>query len=523
MSLKRGNHKLSLQIKGGLIGSVVLAAGCATTSVDPDSTDYFREARAVTLFNDIAHDPVALRIFLRRFPKGGDLHNHISGMPYAEEFLSWASDADFCIFRDTLKLDPPPCNAPGEVSARNLIRTDPKLFEEAVNAMSVREFLADVDIDQSGHNQFFESFGRFGPIVRAEPARVLASARKAGAEDFLLYQELMKTPHLISAFAMAGTEDWVDDFDLMYASFADELPSLIEATIEGLDASEANASTLLGCGTDLEDPACENVVYFNCHGLRLIPTYQLFRQLAGCFALIEADSRYLGVSLVQPEDDPIAIADYDLHMRMIAWFREKHPTAQISLHAGELTMGLAPAYAMRDHIEKAIHIAGSQRIGHGIDIAYELNSRDTLAHMADEQIAVEVNLSSNDVILGISGDEHPLNLYRASGVPIVLSTDDQGVLRTDMTEQYVRAVLEHGLTYKDLKEVSRNSLEFAFLPGFSLWVERGKYEDRVEACSSFESQACLEFKAASVKASLQVKLEEKFELFEADIIEWQLN
>jgi hypothetical protein len=32
--------------------------------------------------------------------------------------------------------------------------------------------------------------------------------------------------------------------------------------------------------------------------------------------------------------------------------------------------------------------------------------------------------------------------YRAHGVPVVLSTDDEGVLRTDMTNEYVRAVRE---------------------------------------------------------------------------------
>jgi adenosine deaminase len=87
-----------------------------------------------------------------------------------------------------------------------------------------------------------------------------------------------------------------------------------------------------------------------------------------------------------------------------------------------------------------------------------------MARMAREGIAVEINLTSNDVILGVKGEVHPLGLYRRHGVPFVLSTDDAGVLRSDMTAEYVRAVREQGLSYRDLKQASRNSLTYSFLP-----------------------------------------------------------
>jgi adenosine deaminase len=71
----------------------------------------------------------------------------------------------------------------------------------------------------------------------------------------------------------------------------------------------------------------------------------------------------------------------------------------------------------------------------------------------------------------VKGAEHPLALYRRHGVPVVLATDDEGVLRTDLTREYQRAVQEHGLGYADLKAVSRASLEYSFVPGASLWRE----------------------------------------------------
>ena len=50
-------------------------------------------------------------------------------------------------------------------------------------------------------------------------------------------------------------------------------------------------------------------------------------------------------------------------------------------------------------------------------------------------------------------------------MPVALSTDDEGVSRIDLTHEYVRAVETFGLSYADLKQLVRNSLEYSFLPG----------------------------------------------------------
>ncbi len=77
---------------------------------------------------------------------------------------------------------------------------------------------------------------------------------------------------------------------------------------------------------------------------------------------------------------------------------------------------------------------------------------------------VEINLTSNDVILGVKGSDHPMALYREYGVPMALSTDDEGVSRIDLTHEYMRAVTDQGLSYFDLKKMSLNGLRHAFLP-----------------------------------------------------------
>jgi len=84
--------------------------------------------------------------------------------------------------------------------------------------------------------------------------------------------------------------------------------------------------------------------------------------------------------------------------------------------------------------------------------------------MAANHVMVEISLTSNDVILGVSGRDHPFLMYRMFGVPVALATDDEGVSRIDLTHEYVRAVQTYDLHYVDLKHMVRTSLEHSFLP-----------------------------------------------------------
>ena len=82
--------------------------------------------------------------------------------------------------------------------------------------------------------------------------------------------------------------------------------------------------------------------------------------------------------------------------------------------------------------------------------------------MAEREILVEVALSSNDALLGVRGNRHPLRTYLAAGVPVALVTDDEGVTRTTLTREFQRAVEEHGLDYWAIRRMARSSLEHSF-------------------------------------------------------------
>ena len=492
-----------------------LASGGLAMATPADAAAQ-REARVSTLFGKALRDPGALRMFLRQMPKGGDLHNHLAGTVYAEDYLAWAASSGLCFASG--KLLPPPC--PVGTSVAEVAGRDPETYAHAVDALSTRGWQAGVSRGTvSGHDQFFATFGRFAPASDGHTAEALVAARRIAAGDRLLYLELDHDPEAVSGYMAASPDVPLDEAGLSarYDAEIGSIEPVVTRAMAELDGDERKAAAQLGCAGASPDPACAVSVRYIGYTLRALPPAAVFRGLILAFALAERDPRFVGVNIVQPEDWPVPLRDYALHMAMFRFLEGKYPAVHRSLHAGELAFGQVPPAALRDHIAQALD-AGAQRIGHGVDIAYEDNARVTMTRMAHDGIAVEINLSSNDVILGIRGAEHPLRLYRSMGVPTVLATDDQGVLRTDMTHEYMRAAQEQGFSYSDLKASARASLEYAFLPGMSLWRSH-RLGVAVAACAgSWSSAACRSFAAANEKARIQLDLERKIQKFEDDQI-----
>lgn len=175
---------------------------------------------------------------------------------------------------------------------------------------------------------------------------------------------------------------------------------------------------------------------------------------------------------------------------------------------------------MRDRIRKTIELGHAQRIGHGVSIAWEDNAAGLMAKMKREGIAVEICLTSNAAILGVKGEDHPLRLYRAHGVPAFLNTDDEGVSRTTLSLEWVKAVREQEMGYLDLKEMARNSLEFSFLPGRSLFSKHrfSNCVPELKGCQDLNwkpSSRAKKLLAASEKMRVQLRLERELVRFES--------
>src|ERR1700734_1028780 len=155
--------------------------------------------------------------------------------------------------------------------------------------------------------------------------------------------------------------------------------------------------------------------------LREHPPEQVFAQTLLGFETIQAsmeahEDTWVGINFVQPEDGFISMRDYTLQMKMLDYLHSIYPKVHISLHAGELAPGLVPPEGLRFHIREAIDLGHAERIGHGVDVMYENEPHALLKEMASRHIMTEINLTSNDVILGVTGAWHPLSAYRAAGV-----------------------------------------------------------------------------------------------------------
>ncbi|WP_419255274.1 adenosine deaminase family protein [Caulobacter sp. ErkDOM-YI] len=498
----------------GALLSVVLVNGLLAATATWAAPSSSIEAKAAARFDVVAHDRVQLRLFLKNMPKGGDLHNHLWGAPYAEDFLAWAAADGQCLTTGAKpEIVTGPCDGPGRTSAKDLGRRDPTLYNRAIDALSMRNYAPGADgATASGHDQFFSTFGRFAASAVRNMGPMITVTRDYAAGDRVSYVESSANPNTMRAFAVAGQADWNGDFEGAFARLAPGLAPMVAEVGREMDAALADADRRQGCapGVAAKVGPCGVMLGFQPFVERAQPPGFVFAQMLAAFVLVEADPRFVGVNIVNPEDDPISLADYSLHMRMFRFLAARYPKVPLSLHAGELTLGLVSPRDLTFHIREAVEVAGAKRIGHGVDIAYEDDAEGLLARMARDRVAVEINLTSNDVILGVKGADHPIALYRKAGVPVVLSTDDEGVSRIDMTNEYLRAATEHGLRYRDLKGIARDSLEYAFLPGASFWIAKGV---RVQACAE-AGEVCDAFLAQSVKATAQWRLEQDFETFE---------
>ena len=475
----------------------LLAAVAASAQTTPIETQFSR----------LKKSPPELRAFLYKMPKGADLHNHLSGAIYAETFLRSAVENHLCIDTVALTIVAPPCG-PGRVVAAQT-QTDNNLRNALIDNLSMRNFVAG---RQSGHDHFFATFDKFGPVDSGE--LVAEVAQRAGDQNES-YLELMALSGggPISGLGRAAGLD--DDFDLTRQKLeAAGLQSQVAALSSRVTAMDLRRQQTLGCQGSPASPACRVQVHYIYQVLREFSKEQVFAQVLAGFALATADPRVVAVNFVQAEDGVNSMSDYHLQMRMLDYAKRVYPRVHITLHAGELAPGLVPPDGLLFHIREAVELGHAERIGHGVDIMYERDAPALLKEMKDRHIAVEINLTSNDVILGVKGDQHPFPVYRKYGVPVMLSTDDEGVSRSQLTEEFQRAVLTYNLTYRDVKELVRNSLEYSFAPGASYWV-KGAYGTVNAACAAGRATStCADFLRNNEKARLQADLEQRFADFE---------
>ena len=523
------------------------------------------EQRAVRAFEAAKAEKanaLALEAFLAKMPKGGDLHMHLSGAVYAETFLKEAAADNLCVNPKTLSFaknaglakDPPtgPICADENVPAASVFQNQ-RLYDSLVDAFSMRDFVPSSGV--SGHDQFFATFDRFGGLDKSHTGEWLDEVATRAASQNEQYLEVMQTPSFFDLAPLWNSLGWPlrgvldasrdnDSADSSAPGFEGdatgtsraELSALREKLLAGglrteaaLDAKEmddalAARNRIEHCGEANAAAACSVKIRWLYQVLRAFPPQQVFAQTLLAFEVASADANDAGLNFVQPEDATLAMSEYNRQMHMLDYLHGVYPKVHISLHAGELAPGLVPPAGLKFHIREAVELGRAERIGHGVDVMYETNPHALLKEMAARHVMVEINLTSNDVILGVVPPHHPLPEYRAAHVPVALSTDDEGVSRIDLTHEFVRAAMEYGLGYLDLKAMARASLEHSFLPGASLWAKPDDFTRVKAGCAgqaagaAEPTTACAALLKSSERAAEQWELERRFLAFEASLL-----
>ena len=458
-------------------------------------------------FEEARRDEPSLIAFLRAMPKGGDLHHHFPVGIFAEDALRGA-------IRRGLFFDPATSRfeaegAPGRVPADRLL-TDDGLRYQFLNAASMR---GPVSGPAGGHDRFFQTFGVLvSAMPNRDPAPLLVEIVRRARLQNMQYLELQAGPApqvLERVRAAALVTDTPEELPRRLKPI---LEAYVIAAKEELDRWEREVADKAGLDRPVE-------VRYQIPAYRLDTDARVMANWTAGFMLMKADPRVVGVNLLAPEDHPLSQDGFEGQMRILDRLWRQFDRPNIALHAGELNLWISPVEPMTSRIRRSIEVGHARRIGHGISIAWENDLAGLLRRMRTDGIAVEVCPSSNAVILGVEGDRHPFRLYRKAGVPLTINTDDEGINRSNLTMEYVRAVRSWNLSYRDVKELARNSIEYAFLTGQSLFEARDyrrvhpKYR-RLKERGWVPTPDEAKRLATSDKATVQVRLERALYEFE---------
>ena len=424
-------------------------------------------------FESIRNNTAELTAFFSLMPKGGDLHNHYSGSVYAETYINYVVDQNYVINEGTLEVK---ATAPND--GKDWVRfsklNDSGLLatykQKLIQKWSVKDYNG---VSYPSDKQFFETFSGFG-IANDGPGRLdtgLMELKRRAVKENVSYIETM------------FTSIHCDNIKIMDTSFNRQLE---DAQRSG---SEAEATKLLdkiyklvqdknvkACAAAYNADVIEKLHYglhiddslftmrYQNYVVRVVPPVDVFKNLILAFESANTCPLVVGVNIVAPEDNEISMRDYWLHMQMFKYCHEKYPNVKYSMHAGELVLGMVKPEELTWHINAAVRTAGANRIGHGVDMAHEYKSYELLQYMAVHKVPIEINLYSNEFILKVKEDQHPITLYKEFGVPIVICSDDAGVLRSNLTDQFVLLAKRYkNVSYGDIKQFVFNSIDYSFI------------------------------------------------------------
>lgn len=443
--------------------------------------------------------------FLLDMPKGADLGMEIAGSAYAESIMASVAKKGLCL-DNALALQAPPCKE-DQIPARKLL-SDPALHRHMLDAWSFPESQG------TDRDRFFRTLGRFAMATHGMEGEVLANMASRAAKEHVMYMEVEVEPD-DGVKALGKRLGWDDHFvNTLHNLQNNGISKLAQSAIGIIQTIEAEKNKRLKCGMQDADPGCRVAIGY-LYGIdRTALPGEIFAKMeAGLELASMPNSGFSGILLKGAEDQ--TLKDFNLHMQMLDFLKALHPKAHVAVNAGELTPELATPENLAFHVSEAAMLGHAQRIGGGSDIMYEVP--DLPGKLAKMKVLVDICPSRIRAVLG-DGDD-ALRLYLKHGTPIAISSCDGGLLRSGLSQEYLKASFEDDLGYADLKRIARDSLERSFLPGRSLWRNAERFTpvrqcERDVIIGRLLTSFCQDYLDSNRKAKLEWRLESELKAFE---------
>ena len=311
---------------------------------------------------------------------------------------------------------------------------------------------------------FFNTFGHFSGISKYSTNQGLKILKQqAKAENIQYIETMLKSAPItdhpefsakIDSLQNDASSEDVQNAFLKFADFLAQDTTAQKKIAEYVKETERDA-------TEIDD--ADFTLRIQTYVSRNSAPSKVFSSLFSAFSASQANPLIVGVNIVGAEHAVVALRDYNLHMQMFAFLKKRFPKVRLSLHAGELVLGISSPEHLQYHMRSAVMVAGAERIGHGVDIMHEANPDQLLADLKKRNVAVEINLTSNAFILGLKEQAHPVTMYLRHQVPIVISSDDAGVSRNNLSQEYVLFTSRYKPSYDTLKRTVYNSIRYSFL------------------------------------------------------------
>lgn len=125
-----------------------------------------------------------------------------------------------------------------------------------------------------------------------------------------------------------------------------------------------------------------------------------------------------------------------------------------TIHAGE--------DGPSENIAIAVHELGCERIDHGFRL---LDDPELTTEVVERRIPLTVCPTSNVVIANVVPDvaSHPLDEMRRRGVLATVNSDDPGMMRFDVADEYVAVAGAYGYSLEEMEQISLDGIEASWM------------------------------------------------------------